>query len=112
MPGARVVKAYNTLTAAFQASVPTLPASDRPALLFAGDDSTAKEVVARLIMDSGFIPVDVGAAVDSWIIEAPRREGAAYGEEYRPEDARRIAAINRSHPDEAACLAAETRRVE
>ena len=37
-------------------------------------------MVAGLVEDAGFDPVDTGAAADSTILEAPRRAGAVYGE--------------------------------
>ena len=105
MPGARLVKAYNTLTAAFQAEAAARPAADRVAMFLAGEDAAAKETVAQLIADSGFEPVDIGGWREVWIMEAPRRDGAVYGEEYRPADGRRIAAVIRDDPRGAAELA-------
>jgi 8-hydroxy-5-deazaflavin:NADPH oxidoreductase len=106
--GARPVKAYNTLTAGFQAEASRRPAPERVAMFFAGEDEEAKGIVAGLIRDSGFEPVDVGGWGEVWIMEAPRREGAVYGEEYRPDEARRIAAaLREGDPDLAARLARE-----
>jgi hypothetical protein len=42
-------------------------------------------------------------------MEAPRRDGAVYGEEYSGEDGRRIADAVRRDPDEAARLAVTLR---
>lgn len=63
LPGARIVKAFNTMyyerlrdegdTAA--------PPEDRLALFVAGDDAEAKAVVSRLIEEIGFAPVDTGS---------------------------------------------------
>lgn len=103
--GARLVKSYNTLTAGFQAEA--AGRADRAPMFYAGEDADAKEVVAGLIADSGFEPVDVGGWGEVWIMEAPRRPGAVYGEEYRPEAAREIAAAVRRDPEEAARLARE-----
>jgi predicted dinucleotide-binding enzyme len=55
-PGARAVKAFNTVFAQFFAE----PPATRPTLVFAGDDAAAKEIVAGLIRDAGFEPVDSG----------------------------------------------------
>jgi hypothetical protein len=44
-------------------------------------------VVAGLIEDAGFVPVDVGGTAGCAVMEAPRRAGAVYGEEYREADA-------------------------
>jgi hypothetical protein len=51
----------------------------------------------------------VGGWAEVPIMEAPRRDGAVYGEEYSGEDGRRIAAALRDDPDEAARLALELR---
>jgi predicted dinucleotide-binding enzyme len=92
MPGARLVKSFNTLTAAFQASEAGRPDPEQRLVLFlCGDDDDAKEVAAGLIRDAGFEPVDVGGLADAAVMEAPRRPGAVYGEEYRPADARAVA---------------------
>ena len=109
MPGARLVKAFNTLTSAFQAEVATRAVGERPAMFFCGDDSAAKAAAAELIAAAGFVPVDVGGLADAAILEAPRRDGAVYGEEYRPDDARRIAVALREDPAAAAALALELR---
>ncbi len=105
---ARVVKAFNTITAAFQAEAAQRPTSQRAAMFYAGEDAEAKSVVAGLIREVGFEPVDVGGWREVWIMEAPRRPGAVYGEEYRPAEARRIAeALKAGYPEEAARLARE-----
>jgi predicted dinucleotide-binding enzyme len=92
MPGARLVKSFNTLTSAFQASEAGRPDPEQLVVLFlAGDDAGAKEVAAGLIRDAGFEPVDVGGLADAAVMEAPRRPGAVYGEEYRPADGRAVA---------------------
>jgi predicted dinucleotide-binding enzyme len=91
MPGARLVKTFNTLTSAFQASEAHRPDPDQRVVLFlAGDDVEAKEIVSGLIRDAGFEPADVGGLADASVMEAPRRDGAVYGEEYRPADARAV----------------------
>ena len=64
--GARTVKAFNTVFAQFFADPPATP----PALVFAGDDQAAKEVVAGLIRDAGFDPVDAGDHARSADLEA------------------------------------------
>jgi 8-hydroxy-5-deazaflavin:NADPH oxidoreductase len=90
MPGARLVKSFNTLTAAFQTSEAGRDAESRVVQWVCGDDAEAKEIVSQLIRDAGFEPVDVGGLADATVMEAPRREGAVYGEEYRPADARAV----------------------
>ena len=52
------------------------------------DDDEAKKTVARLIDDAGFAAVDVGGLADASVMEAPRREGAVYGEEFTEQGAR------------------------
>ena len=102
------MKAFNTLTAAFQAEAALRPASQRAAMFYAGQDTEAKSLVAGLIREVGFEPVDVGGWGEVWIMEAPRRPGAVYGEEYRPAEARRIAeTLKEGYPEEAARLARE-----
>lgn len=91
MPGARLVKAYNTLTAGFQAQAAGRTGPDRVVLFYAGEDAEAKRVVAGLIDDSGFAPVDMGGWDTVRYMEAPRRPGAVYGEEYHLAEARAFA---------------------
>lgn len=105
--GARLVKAYNTLTAGFQAAAAGRMGPDRVAMFYAGEDADAKEVVAGLIDDSGFAPVDLGGWAEAPIMEAPQRPGAVYGEEYHLTQAREIAAAARTDAALAARLAQE-----
>ena len=92
MPGARYTKAFNTLTSGFQAEAAGRTGADRVAMFLAGDDGEAKKVVAGLIDDAGFTAVDVGGTADAAIMEAPRREGAVYGEEFNEADGRAFVA--------------------
>ena len=107
MPGARLVKCFNTLTAGFQAEAAERREADRVAMFLAGEDAEAKRVVARLIADCRFEPVDVGGWSEVWIMEAPRRPGAVYGEEYRASEARLIAEAVKTEPERARELAQE-----
>jgi len=91
MPGARYTKSFNTLTAGFQAEASQRTGADRVAMFYCGDDDEAKAVVAGLIDDAGFVPIDIGGTADAAPMEAPRREGALYGEEYREPEARAAA---------------------
>jgi predicted dinucleotide-binding enzyme len=91
LPGARLVKAYNTLTSGFQASSAGRSGPDRVVLFYAGQDPQAKSTVAALIVDSGFTPVDMGWATVRYM-EAPRRPGAVYGEEFHLEEAQAFVA--------------------
>lgn len=66
VPGARVVKAFNTIWSehlARQGDAET-PEDDRRAIFLAGDDDGAKAVVADLIRQLGFAPVDTGTLRD------------------------------------------------
>lgn len=58
-PGARVVKAGNTLLAAVLASDPR-EAGGRRVLFMCGDDAQSKDVVKKLLGEIGFAPVDLG----------------------------------------------------
>jgi predicted dinucleotide-binding enzyme len=51
-----------------------------------GDDDRAKQVVARLVEDMGYAAVDLGGTGTCAVMEAPRRAGAVYGEEYHLAD--------------------------
>ena len=88
MPGSRYTKSFNTLTAAFQAQV----AHRDPAVVqwLCGEDEQAKATVSGLITDAGYVAVDLGGTVGCAVMEAPRRAGAVYGEEYRLADAQAV----------------------
>lgn len=94
MPGARYTKSFNTLTAAFQAE--TAGRDPRVVQWLCGDDEAAKAVVADLIRDAGFAPVDLGGTAGCAVMEAPRRAGAVYGEEYRLGEAQAVVAAVRA----------------
>jgi predicted dinucleotide-binding enzyme len=96
MPGARYTKSFNTLTSAFQAEAAGRQGDERVVQWLCGDDAQAKQVVADLITDAGFVPVDLGATADCAVMEAPRRPGAVYGEEYRAADAPAVVEAVRS----------------
>ncbi|AGP59304.1 NADPH-dependent F420 reductase [Streptomyces rapamycinicus] len=59
LPGARVVKAFNSLYAQFIAPDPRHEAG-RQVLFLAGDDADAKNTVRDLTSEFGFAPVDLG----------------------------------------------------
>ncbi len=88
--GARYTKSFNTLTSAFQAETAFRPEGDRVVQWVCGDDDEAKKVVMGLIADAGYAPVDLGSNADAAVMEAPRRPGAVYGEEYRLPDAEKV----------------------
>jgi predicted dinucleotide-binding enzyme len=73
LPGARLVKAFNTmyfkqLAGNGRKDLPTL---ERHAIFVAGDDAEAKQVVMKLIEDIGFGPVDTGPLVDGGAKQQP-----------------------------------------
>ena len=68
-PGAKLVKAFGTLTAASLKSG-ARQSPDPNVLFYASDDRDAGNAVAELIRTSGFAPVRVGGIKDSIRIEA------------------------------------------
>lgn len=99
MPGARYTKSFNTLTSGFQAEAAGRTGSERVVQWLCGDDPGAKAVAAGLIKDAGFVPVDLGGTAGCAVMEAPRRPGAVYGEEYRAADAEAVVeAVRAGHP--------------
>ena len=62
LPGARLVKAFNTIYYQHLATQgrTDVPEAQRRAIFVAGDDAEAKDVVSRLIREIGFAPVDTG----------------------------------------------------
>lgn len=83
LPGARVVKAFNTIYWEHLRDLGT-PGTDRRAVPVAGDDAAAKQVVVDLIDRIGFAAVDTGALAESW-----RQEPGTpvYGAEVGPAEA-------------------------
>jgi len=99
MRGARYTKSFNTLTARFQRETADRPSDQKIVQWICGDDVEAKRVVAALIDDAGYVPVDLGSNKTCEVMEAPRRKGAVYGEEYRaPDAAAVVAAVRAGHP--------------
>lgn len=66
LPGVRLVKAFNTIWFRHLADRgrKDIPVGERHAIFLAGDDAEAKRVVARLIEEIGFAPVDTGSLHD------------------------------------------------
>ena len=60
IPGARLVKAFNTMYFETLRTRGTKNANERLVLFVAGDDTEAKAIVAKLIEDIGFAAVDTG----------------------------------------------------
>lgn len=73
LPGARVVKAFNTIYFKHLAANgrKDLPVEERHAIFVSGDDPQAKEVVMRLIEDIGFGPVDMGGLIEGGASQQP-----------------------------------------
>jgi 8-hydroxy-5-deazaflavin:NADPH oxidoreductase len=94
--GARYTKSFNTLTSAFQRETAHRSESERVVQWVCGDDIEAKSVVADLLMQIGYEPIDVGSIDGCAVMEAPRRAGSVYGEEYRKADAIAVLAALRA----------------
>ncbi|MGY1784865.1 NADPH-dependent F420 reductase [Geodermatophilus sp. SYSU D00698] len=90
LPTSRVVKAFNHIQAA-QITARRTPSGTphRRALAVAGDDASAKEVVASFIDEVGFDVLDLGPLSESWRIE-PGTPG--YGPDLNLEGLRRATA--------------------
>jgi predicted dinucleotide-binding enzyme len=70
LPTSRVVKAFNHIGAGDIVGRRTTPGMPhRRALVVAGDDPAARDVVAEFIRGIGFDVVDLGPLADSWRIE-------------------------------------------
>ncbi|MVA24819.1 NAD(P)-binding domain-containing protein [Agrobacterium vitis] len=71
VPGARVVKAFNHLSAAVLAGDPTSEGGKR-VLFYSGDDAAAKAQIGALIDRLGFFGIDLGdLAVGSRLVQFP-----------------------------------------
>ena len=90
MSGARYTKSFNTLTSAFQVEAAERPSETKVVQWICGDDAEAKQVVSGLIEQAGYLPLDLGATAGCEVMEAPRRPGAVYGEEWRLPEARAV----------------------
>jgi len=60
LPGARIVRAFNTMSCKYFASEANRP-GDRMAIPIAGDDEDALTVASTLVHDAGFDPVVIGS---------------------------------------------------
>jgi predicted dinucleotide-binding enzyme len=91
LPGAHVVKAFNTMFWELLRDRGTqAPRDERLAILLAGDDQDAKDRVSGLIEEIGFAPVDTGG-----LAEGSRRQqpgAAAYGNPSTAREAERMLA--------------------
>jgi 8-hydroxy-5-deazaflavin:NADPH oxidoreductase len=99
MSGARYTKSFNTLTAGFQVQAAGRPRERRVVQWLCGDDDEAKALVAGLIDEAGYVAVDLGGTDGCAVMEAPRRAGAVYGEEWRlPEALAVVEAVRAGRP--------------
>jgi predicted dinucleotide-binding enzyme len=64
LPGARLVKAFNTMYYHTLATEARPPGPQRLVLFVAGDDAEAKAAVSRLIEQIGFTPLDTGSLAE------------------------------------------------
>ena len=71
--GARIVKSFNTMNFRPLGSDgrPDAPRAERLAIYLAGDDDRAKEIVAGLIDEVGFAPVDTGSLHEGGVRQQP-----------------------------------------
>lgn len=90
MPGARLVKAFNTIYYEHLASCgrKDLPPDQRHAIYIAGDDAEAKQTVSQLISDIGFAPVDTGSLREGGRMQQP--DSPVYNETYTAAQARAL----------------------
>ena len=99
MADSRYTKSFNTLTATFQAATAGRTGDHRVVQWVCGDDDAAKDLVMSVIDEIGYLPVDIGGLDDAAVMEAPRRHGSVYGEEYHRIDAEAVvAAVRAGHP--------------
>jgi predicted dinucleotide-binding enzyme len=73
LPGARLVKAFNTMhwETLATAGRPYVPEAQRLCIFLAGDDHRAKDRVAQLIREIGFAPVDTGSLAIGGRLQEP-----------------------------------------
>jgi predicted dinucleotide-binding enzyme len=73
LAGARIVKSFNTMNFRPLGSDgrPDAPRAERLAMYLAGDDEGAKEIVAGLIDEVGFAPVDTGSLHEGGVRQQP-----------------------------------------
>src|SRR5437016_4256353 len=69
MPGARYVKSFNTLTMRFQEQAAGRHGDERVVQWVCGNDPDAKELVAGLIEEMGYVPVDLGRTETCHVME-------------------------------------------
>ena len=92
MPGARLVKAFNTIYYVHLADRgrKDLPVEERHTIYLAGDDQEAKSVVAGLIEEIGFAAVDTGSLREGGRLQEPN--SPIYNQTYNAREAREFLA--------------------
>lgn len=70
VPNAKVVKAFSTIPAHLLDKDAWKDSQMLPAVFFAGDDTEAKQVVAQLIQDAGFLNIDAGSLLNARLLES------------------------------------------
>jgi len=90
LPGARVVKAFNTIWFEHLKSKgnKTAPVDQRRAIFISGDDADSKAIVSHLIEEIGFGPYDLGSLHHS-LEQQP--DSAVYNKDVTVAEGRRIA---------------------
>ncbi len=98
LPKSRVVKAFNHIYAA-ELTTHGQPkgSANRRALVIAGDDSQAKQVVTQLLDEFGFDTVDAGPLKEGWRIQ---RDTPGYGPRRTAEELRRDLAAAKRYRDQ------------
>lgn len=92
VPGAAWVKAFNTLTAGFQASASGRTGPDRVVMFYAANAEDAAAPAEELIRQAGFDPVRTGTLART-DVGHQEPKGDLYGEEFHHDDA--VAAVRR-----------------
>jgi 8-hydroxy-5-deazaflavin:NADPH oxidoreductase len=90
LPGARLVKAFNTIYFRHRASRgrTDLPNPERHVIFLAGDDPEAKGAVSRLIEEIGFAPMDTGSLAEGGRRQQPGSE--IYNQPMTAADAQKV----------------------
>ncbi|MBA2389042.1 MAG: NAD(P)-binding domain-containing protein [Geodermatophilaceae bacterium] len=96
-PDASWVKAFNTLTAGFQAAAAGRTGPDRAVLFYATEHDDAVPVVEQIIADAGFDAVSTGTLGRN-DVGHQEPKGDLYGEEFHLQDARAAVARLRGTP--------------
>jgi 8-hydroxy-5-deazaflavin:NADPH oxidoreductase len=92
LPGARLVKAFNTIYYQHLASRgrKDLPSEERHTIYVAGDDAEAKEIVIDLIEQIGFAAIDTGSLREGGRMQEP--DSPIYNQTYNGREAREFLA--------------------